>query len=79
MIVQRITEVALVDVYPTEMDAVLGIQRVTGNAPEAEYRGVWRAPTGAVVHLFSDVSADVLTVTGWSLAQPGDVSSGGTP
>ena len=73
---QPLTCVALVSAYPRESDARAGIAQDLDNPALGEYRGIWRTPMGAVVHLFSDVAADALTgLTLISSALPGDADA----
>lgn len=68
--------VALVSAYPTEADARVGIARDLNDPNLGEYRGVWRTPMGAVVHLFSDLPTEALTgLTLVSSALPGDADA----
>jgi hypothetical protein len=52
--------------YPTEADArhALESELAVGHTL-GEYRGLWRMPTGPVVHLFTDADPEWLTQNGW--------------
>ena len=70
------THVALVSAYPREADARSGIARDLDNPTLGEYRGIWRTPMGAVVHLYSDLPTEALTgLTLVSSALPGDADA----
>lgn len=72
--------VALVDAYPTEADARAALSDENNYAPgyrafagsDAPYLGIWRTaqPYRAVVHVFTDHTAEQLTAIGWVRAQP---------
>lgn len=70
--------VALVSAYPTESAARAGIASDLDDPMLDEYRGIWRTPTGALVHLFSDLSVEELNERGVGLvssALPGDADA----
>jgi hypothetical protein len=71
-----VTHAALVSAYPTEAKARAGIARDLDNPTLGEYRGIWRTPMGAIVHLFSDLPTEQLTgLTLVSSALPGDADA----
>lgn len=70
--------IALVSAYPRESDARDGIARDLGSPTLGDYRGVWRTPMGAIVHLFSDLATGELNRGGLTLvssALPGDADA----
>lgn len=70
--------VALVSAYPRESDARNGIACDLGSPTLGDYRGVWRTPMGAIVHLFSDLATEELNRNGLTLvssALPGDADA----
>lgn len=72
------TCVALVSAYPRESDARAGIARDLDAPAIGDYRGVWRTPEGAIVHVFSDLSTEELASGGLTLvgsALPGDADA----
>lgn len=64
--------VALAEAYATEADArhALNTDLAPGHVL-GRYRGLWRLPTGALVHLFTDADPQWLQRSGWEQPEPG--------
>lgn len=64
--------VALISAHPTEAEARAALADPGNYAPDyarfaasdAPYLGVWRLPSGAVVHVFTEMTAEQLTESG---------------